>query len=577
MRQSGLFFFVLGASLVMLSSAFSEDYSDLFLKAYKAFQNGEKLEREAKPQEALKEYRSAQKVLQEISKSAPDWQPLVVEYRLRKTMESVARLEENLASVPQSTGQLDGNLPEPDRKPSSPAAPAVEPIVTVKPPSAPKRAPARTAPLEDNPPIDRGGLTVANELRDLRRQLAQARSENENLNERLLKKSAELQSALVEVDKTKVSVVDLKAQLAQTNSSLEDMKKDGASSPNVQEGLEKNYADIFKQYTDLQTDNEVLQEENQRLLAKLERASKYIEASDQIRSGLLSERGKLHEARDEALAKVKRTKDNSAEIERMAGENRQLKSKLTELSQNTVSKSDFEKLAAEKRLLATKLEKKTPDAVVEKDRVIASLQSDLSAANDQLLEAQSRIRKGDDQLKTVRKQLDETSGLLAQLEQNPSEEKKLAMENELLRGIILRQIKEQTKRDDARKLIEQEIATLNTNSDVVRQQLAVLGAPVLRLTSEERSVFKEPVALLTETKAENLEVTVAISKQRSQEVQPTDVQPKEEVQPQGGGAIRRATEKDPPGTGTGRLAPRGRSRARSKSEKALRSQELSGG
>ena len=55
MRQSGLFFFVLGASLVMLSSAFSEDYSDLFLKAYKAFQNGEKLEREAKPQEALKE------------------------------------------------------------------------------------------------------------------------------------------------------------------------------------------------------------------------------------------------------------------------------------------------------------------------------------------------------------------------------------------------------------------------------------------------------------------------------------------------------------------------------------------
>ena len=176
MRQSGLFFFVLGASLVMLSSAFSADYSDLFLKAYKAFQNGEKLEREAKPQEALKEYRSAQKVLQEISKSAPDWQPLVVEYRLRKTMESVARLEENLASVPQSTGQLDGNLPEPDRKPSSPAAPAVEPIVTVKPPSAPKRAPARTAPLEDNPPIDRGGLTVANELRDLRRQLTQARS-----------------------------------------------------------------------------------------------------------------------------------------------------------------------------------------------------------------------------------------------------------------------------------------------------------------------------------------------------------------------------------------------------------------
>ena len=73
----------------MLCSAFAEDSSDLFLKAYKDFQAGEKLEREAKPQEALKKYRSAQQILQQISKSAPDWQPLVVEYRLRKTQESV--------------------------------------------------------------------------------------------------------------------------------------------------------------------------------------------------------------------------------------------------------------------------------------------------------------------------------------------------------------------------------------------------------------------------------------------------------------------------------------------------------
>ena len=65
-----------------------------------------------------------------------------------------------------------------------------------------------------------------------------------------------------------------------------------------------------------------------------------------------------------------------------------------------------------------------------------------------------------------------------------------------LRGIILRQIKEQTKRDEAKKLIEQEIGTLNVNSEVIIQQLAVLGAPVLHLTPEERSVFKDPVASL---------------------------------------------------------------------------------
>ena len=507
----------------MLSSAFSEDSSDLFLEAYKDFQAGEKLEREAKPREALKKYRSAHQALQEIKKKAPDWQPLVVDYRLRKTQESLIRLEGDVLSMPQSTEPLEGNLPEPDKEKSLPAGFATEPIVTVNPPSAPKRSvrePVRSSLPNDNRPVDRGGPGVAaRELRDLRRQLAQTQAENEKLNERLLKKSADLQSALVEVDKTKVSVVELKAQLAQTTSSLEDMRKDGVSLVDIREGLEKKYAGISKQFFDLQTDNEVLQEENERLLAKLERASKYIANSDQIRSGLLAERKELDDARDKALAKVKRIKDNSAELERVAGENRQLKNKLMEVSQNTVSKSEFEKLAAEKKVLTAKLsENAASDA--EKDQAMDSLQRDLHTANDKLLEAQARLKSGDDQLSQLRKQLDETSGQLAQLELSLTEEKKLAMENELLRGIILRQIKEQAKRDEAKKLIEQEIGTANGNSDVIRQQLTVLGAPVLQLTPEERSVFKEPVTLLTEANAQSLEVTVAISKPGEEEVQP---------------------------------------------------------
>ncbi len=521
MHRLGFHLIVLGASLVMLCSAFSEDSSDLFLKGYKEFQAGEKLEREAKPREALAKYRSAQQILQQISKLAPDWQPLVVEYRLRKTQESVTRLEGDLASMPQSTEPLEGNLPEPEKEKPLPPAFSAGPVVTVKPPPAPKRGvnePVRSTSLDRS--AARGGLSVAErELRDLRSQLAQTRAENESLNERLLKKSADLQSALLEVDKTKVSVVELKAQLAQTTSSLEDMKKDGVSLPIIREGIERKYAGIFKRFSDLQTDNEVLQEENERLLAKLEKASKYIAGSDQIRTGLLAERRELDDAREKALAKLKRIKDNAAEIERVTAENRQMKTRLATVSQNTVSKAEFEKLAAEKKVLIARLsESASPDAVAAKDRAIASLQSSLQTANDKLLESQARNSRGDAQLDLLRKQLDETSGQLAQLELNPSDEKKLAMENELLRGIILRQIKEQTKRDDAKKLIEKEIGTLDVNSEVIAQQLAVLGAPVLHLTPEERSLFKDPVALLTEANPQSLEVTVAISKPGAEEV-----------------------------------------------------------
>ena len=85
-------------------------------------------------------------------------------------------------------------------------------------------------------------------------------------------------------------------------------------------GSRTKYAGIFKRFSDLQTDNEVLQEENERLFAKLERASKYIADSDRIRTGLLTERKELDDARDKAFAKVKKIKDNSREIERVSRE-----------------------------------------------------------------------------------------------------------------------------------------------------------------------------------------------------------------------------------------------------------------
>jgi Flp pilus assembly protein TadD len=515
MRRSGLLSILLGASLMMLSPAFAEDSSDLFLKAYKDFAAGEKLERESKPREALKKYRSAQQILLQIGKSAPDWQPLVVEYRLRKTQENLVRLEGDLANMQQELPE--GDLPEPDKEKSLPAVSTL-PVVTVNPPSAAKRPvgePVRAAPSSRNAPAGREGLSVAErEIRDLRRQLAQERLEKEQLNERLVKRSADLQSALVEVDKTKVNVVELKAQLAQAASALEDMKKEGVTLNDIRDSLEKQYAGIFEKYTDLQTDNEVLQAENERLFAKLERAADYIAESDKIRSGLLAERRKLDEARDTALAKVKKIKDNSEQIERVTKENKRLKGEVAEISQNTVSKSEFEKLAAEKMALAAKQDANSA-VIIQRDQTIASLQNDLRAANEKLLDAQAQISSGDEELSQLRKQLDETSSELAQLELNPSDERKLAMENELLRGIILRQIKEQTRRDEARKRIEQEIGTLNIESGLIKEQLAVLGAPVVQLTPNESSAFKEPASLITESNDRSLEITVAISKPKA--------------------------------------------------------------
>ena len=71
-----------------------------------------------------------------------------------------------------------------------------------------------------------------------------------------------------------------------------------------------------------------------------------------------------------AFAKVKKIKDNSAEIERVSIENRRLKTELAEISEKMVSKTEFEKLAAEKKVLTAKLSGEGLRALAEKDGTI---------------------------------------------------------------------------------------------------------------------------------------------------------------------------------------------------------------
>ena len=77
------------------------------------------------------------------------------------------------------------------------------------------------------------------------------RAENKELTDRLLKKSAELQSALVEVDKTKVNVVELKSQLAQTTAALENVQKDGASVTGIRAEYEQRQSETLKKFTEI--------------------------------------------------------------------------------------------------------------------------------------------------------------------------------------------------------------------------------------------------------------------------------------------------------------------------------------
>jgi hypothetical protein len=82
-------FLLISSGVELLAS----DSSQLFLKAYQAYQQGEKLEQDGCSKEALAEYWKADSLLMEIRKSDPSWQSAVIDYRLKRIRDSLRRLQ----------------------------------------------------------------------------------------------------------------------------------------------------------------------------------------------------------------------------------------------------------------------------------------------------------------------------------------------------------------------------------------------------------------------------------------------------------------------------------------------------
>ena len=150
---------------------------------------------------------------------------------------------------------------------------------------------------------------------------------------------------------------------------------------------------------------------------------------------LEEERTQLVAARDEAqqeAAEAKTALEKSADL---IEANRDLEAKLAEA--------------------ATQMDGMATDAK-EKEQVIAGLQSSLDTVRAELVEAQNKLRDDRqrfDQLQLVNDQLlkeyDEVTGALAAVQLGDvtaAEAKLIQQENEVLRGIIMRQIKEQARR-----------------------------------------------------------------------------------------------------------------------------------
>jgi len=189
------------------------------------------------------------------------------------------------------------------------------------------------------------------------------------------------------------------------------------------------------------------------------------------------------------------------QLEQESADKAVLQSKLeeTERALAQARSQDFDKRIAE--LLQENSELKNRLAVAEDQIKSMQAKSDTSSADT----LRTELAKVKEQLEFAQKENDAfkktTEDLKKQLESSQTALNQAAVslgttqlqrENGMLKMIVDRQLKDQSRREAAKKLVEEEIQKLQVQSAVLTEQISLITSPYDPLTTEELAFFKAP-------------------------------------------------------------------------------------
>jgi tetratricopeptide (TPR) repeat protein len=219
--------------------------------------------------------------------------------------------------------------------------------------------------------------------------------------------------------------------------------------------------------------------------------------------------------KSEAPAPAVTSDDPSALRQKIISLTGDLESTRTELKQ---AKNDLEQALTEKKQLKEKLSASpAPDANVAKlQEENAGLRQKLTATEESLKKAAGGELSGEmtslrGQVDSLEKKLAEANARSAELTRATDDYKKqiaslttqlqatgsagksdstLAKENAMLRSILDRQLKEQARREAARRLVLDEFKNLAVSTEALKTQMEVLSSPLVSLSDEEQDMLK---------------------------------------------------------------------------------------
>ncbi|MCX6966242.1 MAG: tetratricopeptide repeat protein [Verrucomicrobia bacterium] len=336
--------------------------------------------------------------------------------------------------------------------------------------------------------------SVKAEAAQAKAQLSRAQASEADLQAQVEATRKQMENQAQEKDKAVIAQTEaLKQQMEKLRSSLEDAKAD-------REVAEEQGELIHRRALKLAQERDDAASKNTQLATELETAEQKLVAMAQEREAAKAEAAK---ATQQLVATQKKVETVTAERD----------SALTQLAKANEAKGDVEKLLAENASLMKKLEEAQKaianfnSAAPAKDQQIAALKLQLTSVQDQLALTQKEGNKNQTLIADLQKQLDAATAAV----KVPAgeEQAKLMQENELLRGIVLRELKEQARREQSRKLVLGELERMKVRSKALNEQIGLLSQPAIKLTDAERSLFKAPQMEIIDNTPGALSISIA--------------------------------------------------------------------
>ncbi|MBV9463794.1 MAG: tetratricopeptide repeat protein [Verrucomicrobiae bacterium] len=266
--KTGLFLLLLG---IWIPAALAEDPADQFLKAYFLIQDGDTAKKSDEKDKAIEKYNGALDVLKKIQGSSPEWNPNIINFRIKYCTDNIAALG---GTVKASTAAEN-------------VAPPAESTTPAKGTGASEAPAPSVASAGGDTESSKKLSDVQNELTETRKQLDQVRKDKEDLEGKLRAAETNLKNLSASKGEGGDKLDERIEELQKENDQLRDqLKTASAKLKDVSAGanqdalaqMKQELSQAKKQLEAAMTENEQLKKQNESLRADLETAHAKLKA-----------------------------------------------------------------------------------------------------------------------------------------------------------------------------------------------------------------------------------------------------------------------------------------------------------